>query len=74
MGTTDVDKEVIARYVKDFIGHGDPAEVASYLLAEARHDQDAVLALLEHATISIRNQAQRHTRASLVFRFPIAII
>ncbi len=58
MDTIDVDKEVIARYVKDFIKHGDPAELVSYLLAEVRHDQGQAQALLEHAIISIRNQAQ----------------
>ncbi len=52
------DKEVIVRYVKDFIKHGDPAELASYLLSEVRHDQGQARALLEHAIISIRNQAQ----------------
>ncbi len=39
MDTVDADKEVITRYVKGFIKHGDPAELVNYLLAEARHDQ-----------------------------------
>ena len=58
MGTIVVDKEVIARYVKDFIKHGDPAELAGCLLAEDRLDQDQARSLLEHAIISVRNQAQ----------------
>ncbi len=58
MDTIDVDKEVITRYVKEYLKHGDSEELAGYLLGEVKNekDKDRALALLEFAIISIRNQ------------------
>ena len=60
MDTIDADKEVIARYVKDYLKNNDPAELAGYLLDEVRNENDKSRAmdLLEYAIRAIRNQVQ----------------
>ncbi len=55
----EVDKEVIARYVKEFLKYGDPSELANHLMDEVKHEQDdQAIQLLEYAIRTIRNQAQ----------------
>ncbi len=60
MNTIGVDKEVITRYIKEYLKHGDSAELAGYLLGEVKNEKDKSRAmdLLEYAIMTIRNRAQ----------------
>ncbi len=40
MTDMDVDKGVVERHVKDYFSHGDPKELAYYLLVEAKSKQN----------------------------------
>ena len=60
MDAMAVDREVITRYVREYLKHGDSEELAAYLLDEVKNEKNKgrSLELLAFAITTIRNQAQ----------------